>query len=79
MRYRFKKTVKVEGVDYDAGDVIDADEIPAGCLESCLRTGFLETHEEPPPAPPPPTTPPAKVPARPDTKAAPKEPAKPKK
>ena len=40
-RYEIKKTCAVDGVRFKAGDVIDADEVPAGNLESMTRLGWV--------------------------------------
>lgn len=41
MQYRFTRNIMVDGVPYADGDVIEADGILAGCVESCLYTGAL--------------------------------------
>jgi len=38
-RVQFTQSIIVEGVPYKAGDVVDACDVPAGCLESLLRLG----------------------------------------
>lgn len=46
-RYRWTKDVSVEGQSFRAGDEIKAGDILAGCLESCLRVGWLVEIDEP--------------------------------
>lgn len=41
MRYRFEKTVMVDGQAYPAGAEVDGAEIPAGCLQSLLYVGSV--------------------------------------
>jgi hypothetical protein len=51
--FRFTKSLKVEGVDYAAGELVGPDELPAGAFQSCLRLGHVEPVgelAEPPPA-----------------------------
>jgi hypothetical protein len=40
-QYEFASTVCVEGKKFFAGDVIEAGDIPADHLESCLRVGHI--------------------------------------
>ena len=46
MRYRFAGPVTVEGMSFDVGTIIEAKDIPAGSLQSCLYVGHLVPVEE---------------------------------
>ena len=41
MRLRFEKTITVDGTAHAAGDVVGAEEVPAGCLDSLRRLGHV--------------------------------------
>lgn len=47
--YQFTKDVCVEGVKYREGDTVGEGDILRGCLESCLRVGWLVEDEQPQP------------------------------
>jgi len=44
MKYEFRRTITVEGVERKAGDVADVAEIPAGCLVSLMRMGDVREY-----------------------------------
>ena len=52
MRYQFTGPVTVEGRTFDVGQEIDANEIPAGSLKSCLYVGHVVPVIEKKAAPP---------------------------
>lgn len=45
--YRFLRDIVVECVPYKAGDVVPAEEIPPGSLESLLRLRHVEKYTPP--------------------------------
>lgn len=62
-RYRFERSVTVDGRAFSAGDEFAAGDIPADHLESCLRVGHVSKLPEllaesvAPPVEPPPDPP----------------------
>lgn len=47
MKYRFEKTIAVDGRIHKAGDEVAEPEIPAGCLESLVRQRLVVPVEPP--------------------------------
>ena len=75
MQYEFTATVWVDGVRREAGTVLPAAEIPAGCLASLLFTGRVR--EAAPPHDDPLLIPPTVSPETPAPKPAKKQADKP--
>lgn len=61
-RYRFTRTVTVDGVKCEGGHEFAEGDIPADHLACCLRLGHVEKVEDPSPAPIVPPVPPVEEP-----------------
>lgn len=49
MRYQFTRAVTIEHRKYDSGEVVGADDLPPGTLQSLLGVGWLVRVDPPKP------------------------------